>query len=465
MHWGYTMSGMKMGNARMKLLAGAILFCAGGALATSAMSATLYGGGATLPAGGYVGWNFLVDGPSASDPARLTPTGRVDSGSLFGAWAATTTNAIQYCQTGSGGGKRVLNGDTSGSPSLTAGGTCADFNGVTPLTGFQITDTNSVQPDFVASDAPMSQAEYTTYLNNKGAAHVEPIQFPALVGSIAMIYNNSDVTATHLALTDTMVCKMFSGVWTNWNQLATDAGVNLGLPSKAIKLVYRSDGSGTSFNFSNHLAAVCQASGVTVGGHFDTDQTFVAAAGVASVTKDLIGFPSTAVGQNGNPAVANAVASTDGAFGYAETANAIKQSGTSLKYATVNGKDPVTDLGTSGSFGVSTPVTDKAITGVDPLHGTPVLSALTTVPGTANCTLVVDPNTYSQPANGYPIVAVTYLLANSHGNGGQLTALRSFLLNPYGAHSGVNTVGAGTGFAFITGTGITALKVNGCTAI
>src|ERR1700748_3059870 len=126
-YWGYTMSGMKMGNARMKLLAGALLLCAGGTLATSAMSTTLYGGGATLPVGGYVGWSFL----STPGIARLSQNSTavpfssnaavVDANSLYGAWAATTSNTISYCQTGSGGGKRVLNGDTSGSPSLSAG--------------------------------------------------------------------------------------------------------------------------------------------------------------------------------------------------------------------------------------------------------------------------------------------------------------------------------------------------------
>ncbi|HEX7814725.1 substrate-binding domain-containing protein [Dyella sp.] len=466
----------------MKLLAGAILFCVGSVMATSAMSTNLAGGGATLPAGAYVGFDF-INKPTTGDSAKLsqgpvdssfsTPSygANVLSNSLFGAWATTNNVKISYCQTGSGAGKRFLNGDSTGT--LTATGTCGPNSGTPALAGFDISATkfpSSQNPDFIASDAPLSQAEYTTFVNNK-AAHVEPTQFPALVGSIAIIYNIPGLTA-RLDLTESQVCQVFSGKAATWGAVTpalkdvNGNTVTLPNPSLPIKIAFRSDGSGTSFNFSNHLAANCGSADV-VGGHFDTDQTWSAASPATSVIKDLIGFPTSSsvlLPSNGNPAVVAAVAANSGAVGYAEEANVLAAPSSSVQTAKITGKDPAADLVTTFNAPAGSVVADQAITGIS-ATGTPTLAALTSVPGQASCVAVVNPNSYAKGVTagaGYPIVAVTYLMANSRGNATNVATLRSFLLNPYGAHTGVTTVGTGTGFAFLGNAGITAARVNAC---
>lgn len=433
-----------MANTRMKMLAGAVLFCVGAAMATSAMSTTLYGGGATLPAGAYVGWKFQSTTPAGV----LTVPADVASTSIFGAWAGTT-NAVQYCQTGSGGGKRVLNGDTSGSPSLTATGTCAV--GFPSPAGFSVPTTAVVQPDFIGSDAPYAATEYSTFVTNKGTAKGEPVQFPSIAGSIAVIYNNADLGSTTLNLTQAQVCGVFSGAITNWNTL------NSSLPSKAINVVFRSDGSGTSFNFGNYLANVC---GTVGGGHFQTQQTFFSSTSTASVIGlTSLNSSSSKTGVSGNPAVVSTVASTDGTIGYAEAGNAFSHPATGgstklVNIATIGGKDPIADLPASLAVTVTF---DKTITGVNST-GQAVLAAQTPN-SVANCLGIVDPSTYAvQPAANYPIVAVTYLIANQKGNSTDLTALRSFMIYPQ------NHAVTEPGYAQLTGTGINTAKALTCLA-
>jgi ABC-type phosphate transport system substrate-binding protein len=444
MQWGYTMSGLKMGNTRMKLLAGAVMFLAGATLATSAMSTQLYGGGATLPAGGYVGFNWV------STNTRLVPdTGvTINPTSLFGAWASSTGNTVQYCQTGSGGGKRVLDGDSTTLPSLTPAGLCGSFNPppAQQNAGFQIPSTAIGQPDFVASDAPISPSEYSTFVTNRGAAKGEPIQFPAIVGSIAVIYHNTDTAVgTKINLTTTQVCQIFAGTLTNWNQ------INSAYASKAINVVFRSDGSGTTFNTMNHLNAVC---GTAVpSGHFVVDQSF------ATATAGLpIASSSSKTGASGNPAVIIAANGIDGAIGYAETSNALNQGLANTHYATVDSKDPVTDLPATFNVTSGSVVFDKTVS-ADPSTGAAILNTL--VPNsTANCLAVVTPSSFNNPSTGYSIIGVSYLLANQKGNSTNLNTLRSFLAFPY-THAGTTLPG---GLSFIGNTGISTLKINSCTA-
>jgi ABC-type phosphate transport system substrate-binding protein len=458
---------MKMGNARIKMLAGALLLCAGGAFATSAMSTELFGGGATLPAGGYLGWNFL----SSPTQSRLTLPANVDSASLFGAWGSSTGNSVQYCQTGSGAGKKALNGDTSAG--FGVNNACGDFINAASNVGFGVPTTAIVQPDFAASDAPLSSTEYGLFVTNKGAVHGEPIQFPALAGSIAIVWKNSDFPAgTKLNLTNADVCNVLAGNITNWNQLH-----NLGttvVSNRPIRVVYRSDGSGTSFNLSNHLSATC-GNGVVTNGHFVTDQTFTNVVANLPLISAPVGL--TANGQSGNPAVVTAVAAGDiapsssgpgeASIGYAETANTLDHGlGQPVSFFTVNGLSPVTDFATTGTFTLpsGSVVSDQVITGADATTGRPTVAAQTPHT-TANCMRLVSPDSYAAPTSGYPIVAVTYLMANQKGNSTNLATLQSFLSNPYSlTHPGVTTVGANTGFAFLGGTGITSRVITGCTA-
>lgn len=473
------MFGKKMGNARVKLLAGAVMLCVGAAMASSAIATDLNGGGATLPAGAYVGWNFLNTTGSGYDANhdRLTTNAQLFAGSLFGAGKGAA-NTVQYCQTGSGAGKRVLNGDTSGTPSFSPTGVCGNFSGTVVTNGFSTPSTAVVQPDFAASDAPFADSEYTLFLNNK-PAKVAPVQFPALVGSIAIAYHNSeaDTLGITLNLSESTVCSIFSGAFTTWNQ------VDSRLSANPIKLAYRSDGSGTSFNMTNHLAANC---GLVAPNQFLANQTFATAVASLPINARITAVPQVNVlPSNGNPLVVSNIVANDFSIGYAEGANTLTHnfttglpSGSAVKFALVNGKDPIADLPANYSVAATTVfptpiVTDKIISSTAwNADGTAKLVSPTSpVPaGATGCLVIVDPNYYSKPGNtaqtgAYPIVAVTYLMAGHSGNSTDLSALRTLLSLPYSTtHTGVVTIGSGTGFSFLTNSTVTSIKVTQCTA-
>ena len=459
-------SGFVMANTRMKMLASAVLFCAGAAVATSAMSTDLFGGGATLPAVGYVGANVNPDG----NHDRLTTAALVQSDSLFGAKIGTG-NTVQYCQTGSGAGKKTLEADAS----MPANGVCGNFAGTVATTGFAAPSTAATQPNFAASDAPLAGSEYSEYVTNR-PGNIEPVQFPAVVGSIAIVWHNSHIpTGTTLALTDAQVCGVFEGTITDWHQLFDFTGIS-GVPSSLpINVVFRSDGSGTSFSLTNHLVAAC---GLTApAAHFTVNQTFLSA-----ITGLPLASSTSKTGVSGNPAVVTEIQNNDLTFGYAETANTLSHPGNTpvVNFATVNGFDPQKDLGDVNGSGVRQDTytiaagslnTDKVISDtVDPTTGAAVLVAQATpAGGTGGCLNVVDPNTYANRAGGYPIVAVSYLMGHNVGNTStNLTALRNLFNAPYStSHAGVNTIGRpagtnGTGYAWIGGTGLGSAKTILC---
>jgi ABC-type phosphate transport system substrate-binding protein len=437
-----------------------------GAVAVSALTAvaahaeTLYGGGATLPAIAYIGskWHDASPNPvrmsitdSSVSVQAGTPTALIDNTagdiSLFGYYNTKTGNKLAYCQTGSGTGKKVLNGTNA----VTAA--CPNF--LTSATGFAA-PSSQVDADFAASDAPLSASEYATYITNKGGAHVEPVQLPAIAGSIAIAYKNSNVS-TQLNLTDAQICQVFSGQITNWNQLGS-------FPSKPIVVVFRSDGSGTSFNFANHLAHVC---GTIAGQHFQTSQTFGTAfgtsqAGTTNVSALFfpnglpVGTPGVTAGfqgKSGNPAAMAYVNANDGAIGYGETADALLEV-PGLKVATVNGKDPVADFAIP-SLSVKKDVTIGATLNAD---GTVQLVAQA-VPGKTGCLRIADPSKFATSSTKYPIMAVSYLLANSTGNGTKRDAVRALMKAPYTYSYRSHATTDDTGFDNVSSQ---STAVNGC---
>jgi phosphate transport system substrate-binding protein len=104
------------------------------------------------------------------------------------------------------------------------------------------------QTDFGASDAAMTDAEIKEAKDNV-------ILFPVTAGSIVLAYNLEGVT--DLKLTRDAYVGIFLGTIKTWNDpkiAASNPGVKL--PAKNITPVHRSDGSGTTFVFTQHLAAI-----------------------------------------------------------------------------------------------------------------------------------------------------------------------------------------------------------------
>ena len=150
--------------------------------------------------------------------------------------------------------------------------------------------------DFAGSDAFLN-ADQTKALNNN-AVHVA-----LTLGPVAMLYNLPGVS--NLKLDGPTLAAIYMGKITSWNDKAI-ASLNpgLNLPSTSITVAHRSDGSGTSFIFTNYLAAV------------SSEWKSGPGAGLA------VNWP-TGQGGKGTPGVVQIVKSTPGGIGYGELSYAI----------------------------------------------------------------------------------------------------------------------------------------------
>ncbi len=149
--------------------------------------------------------------------------------------------------------------------------------------------------DFGASDMPLKAAD----LESEGL-----IQFPAVMGGVVPIVNLEGVKPGQMKLTGDVLAGIYLGKITKWNApeiVALNAGVKL--PDSDITVVHRSDGSGTTFLFTDYLSKVNPAFKATVG------------AGTA------VKWPA-GVGGKGNEGVAANVQRIKGSVGYVEYAYA-----------------------------------------------------------------------------------------------------------------------------------------------
>lgn len=162
--------------------------------------------------------------------------------------------------------------------------------------------------DFGASDAPMSADD----LSAGGLG-----QFPSVIGGIVPIINIEGVAPGQLKLDGETLAKIFMGTVKTWNDPAIVAlNPDLKLPATAITVVHRSDGSGTSYNFTNYLSKV------------------------STEWAEKLKFGSTVqwpagVGGKGNEGVSAYVKQIKGSIGYVEYSYAVtnKLSHTQLKNA------------------------------------------------------------------------------------------------------------------------------------
>ncbi len=148
---------------------------------------------------------------------------------------------------------------------------------------------------FGATDAPLPGKE----LDESGLA-----QFPMVMGGIVPVVNIEGLKPGELVLDGPTVAAIFLGQIKKWDDPAI-AKLNAGLklPSRAIALVHRSDGSGTTYNFTYYLSEVSPEWKTKVG------------------TNTAVQWPA-GIGAKGNEGVANNVAQTKGSIGYVEYAYA-----------------------------------------------------------------------------------------------------------------------------------------------
>jgi phosphate transport system substrate-binding protein len=205
---------------------------------------------------------------SSGGSVDLTGAGATFPYPLYSKWfsdyAAKTGVRINYQSIGSGGGIRQLSEQTV---------------------------------DFGASDSPMSDAEMA---KAKGGPIVH---IPMVLGAVAVTYNLPDVSAP-LKLSGEVLADVFRGTITKWND-ARVAALNPGvkLPARDILVVHRSDGSGTTYIFTDYLAAVSPA--------------WAKGPGRGKEVQWPVGL-----GGKGNEGVAGQVKQTPGTIGYVELAYA-----------------------------------------------------------------------------------------------------------------------------------------------
>jgi phosphate transport system substrate-binding protein len=150
--------------------------------------------------------------------------------------------------------------------------------------------------DFGASDAPLTPDQFAAC---KGC-----VQIPWVLSSTSVMYNLPGVP-NNLKLTGPIIANIYLGSITKWNDAAItkiNRGVNL--PDTKITPVWRSDGSGTTYNFTDYLSAVSPGFKSKVG------------------NSTQVNWPA-GVGGRGSSGVAGVVKNTAGGIGYADIAYAL----------------------------------------------------------------------------------------------------------------------------------------------
>ncbi|MGA8616050.1 MAG: phosphate ABC transporter substrate-binding protein PstS [Xanthobacteraceae bacterium] len=164
---------------------------------------------------------------------------------------------------------------------------------------------------FGASDAPLGGDD----LSKNGLA-----QFPTVMGAIVPVVNLEGVNAGDLVIDGPTLAQIFLGNIKSWDDPAIKKlNPSAKLPSQAIAVVHRSDGSGTTFNFAYYLSQVSPDWKSKVG--FNTS----------------VEWP-VGIGAKGNEGVSNNVGQTKGSIGYVEYAYALQNKLTYTKMLNKDGK-------------------------------------------------------------------------------------------------------------------------------
>jgi phosphate transport system substrate-binding protein len=291
------------------------------------------------PVGAAVGLGLLVSGCGGGGAKLPTISG---AGATFPAaayqrwsqeYAAATGNQVNYQSVGSGAGVRQF------------------------LAG---------SVDFGATDEQLAAEDFSKDATAKRGA----VQIPMLGGTVTPAYNNPNCPS--LKLTQAQLAEIYLGKINNWKQL--------GCPDGPITVAHRSDGSGTTYAFTNSLACF--------------SEEWKSKVGKGKAVKWPVG-----VGGKGNEGVAGVIGNTPGSIGYVNQAyvqGAIKPVALQNKagnFVLANEK--------SGAAALNNVVLDERLGGED-----------------------CNP----EGAESFPIVAFTWILAYQNGYGAEKAeAVRSFL--------------------------------------
>jgi phosphate transport system substrate-binding protein len=164
---------------------------------------------------------------------------------------------------------------------------------------------------FGASDMPLKPDDLT----KKGL-----VQFPTVMGGVVPVVNIDGIKSGDLVIDGPTLAKIYLGEIKKWDDPAIKKlNPNAKLPSQAIAVVHRSDGSGTTFIFTNYLLKV------------------------SADWKDKVGNNTSVewpvgIGAKGNEGVANNIGQAKGSIGYVESAYAKQNNLTTMKMVNKDGK-------------------------------------------------------------------------------------------------------------------------------
>jgi len=220
-------------------------------------------------------------------------TGRapvVGAGSTF-AYPVVSRWAKGYHRWVSGGGTIPIAGGGLDDP---PSGAMLDYEPTGSLAGIMRVKERAV--DFGASDMPLKSDE----LRKLGL-----VQFPLVIGGIVAVVNIDGVGPGQLRLTGQALADIYLGRIQNWSDPSLKAlNPQIALPDARIVVVRRSDGSGTTFNFTDFLSKASPLWKAKVGADL------------------LVTWPDGTTGAKGNDGVSRAVRQTRNSIGYVEFAHA-----------------------------------------------------------------------------------------------------------------------------------------------
>jgi len=264
---------------------------------------------------------------------------------IFSQWAATyyqnTDEKVNYQSIGSGGGiRQIIQGTVH----------------------------------FAATDAPLTQAELSEH---------KLVQFPLIMGGVIPTHNIPGIGANELRLDGETLAQVFSGQISHWNDPKIQAlNPDLKIPKKAITIVHRADGSGSTWMFTNYLSKVSKSWADTIG------------------SEKSVNWPK-GVGAKGNEGVANYIKRIEGSIGYIE-----------LAYVLHNNMSSVSLKNQAGNYVNATLDSLKAAAASADWDGTPGMAViLTDQPG----------------AESWPITGATFALVPEPINSANNQKLQKFL--------------------------------------
>jgi len=337
---------MSLQTLKSRALRGATaVLVAAGITAPAHATTALYSGGGTLAEKVYRDIMNCYGNHSGTD----TETGlAMPPATCNGASPYNSNVELLYVGVGSGNGKKGFVNHASEkftdgpkSPDTVPVPSTADFGpyfgtGTGATWSRNTTDTGPFFPtvSFVGSDDPLTSADISTYNTNSNGWGA-PIQFPALAVAVAIPFNPATGTwnehgkkpsgggnSSLLNLSTNTLCGIFSGAITDWNDPAITADNGnqsiTGGASKTITVVYRSDGSGTTFLTSNGLVNQCAATSHPIPAQWITDNGGVAAGNNNFfINVNSAGhLPANFLGANGSGGVKSTINSTPGSIGY-----------------------------------------------------------------------------------------------------------------------------------------------------